>query len=339
MNSRHSTVFENITLPAKALSFALAKNLRTGASYNWHRTFPVLAQLDKMEMKRSAVIFPNDCPNSAHDAYVLGQIGLPLDMGIALFEAIHQDIPLAIKDLEDKSFAQWFCLSPVHWRAGRDHVNLMALTDDDITLDETKVLVNSIAPWLAKWGWHIHVASPSKWFVRTLEHFDYHAPSLKLAQSDQLENFLPRGRALSRWQTLLTEIQMLWFENPVNQARAKRQQVAINSLWLYGGVNTRVINADKALQFRAVSASIEKPSVNKVNDIHAHLAWLDQKMLPVLDAVKTHGKATFSLLGDTWQQDIEVTQPSWTNALKSKVSTQKKAPLLWLEQPKFDFIQ
>lgn len=331
-------VFEHITLDPDALAFAVAKNANIGAHYDWRTTYPVLAQLDKMNMRRTATIFPDDCPNNAHDAYVLEQIGLPIDTGVSLMQAVAHHIPAAIKDLADKTFAQWFSLSPVHWRAGRDHVNLVALSDGDISIEEAKVLLASIAPKLAELGWHIHVASANTWYIRTMDHFDYHAPSLQLAQSDQLESFLPHGRDLKRWQTLLTEIQMMWFEHPINQARAKRNQTAINSLWLYGGINARAMNSEKLLQFNALTTLIRRPNQHEINDIHAHLAWLNLQLSTVIDAIKDDGQAIMTFLGETWQQDVFITQPSWTENMKGKFSSSKKKPLQWLEQPTFDFL-
>ena len=137
-------VFEHITLDPDALAFAVAKNANVGAHYDWRTTYPVLAQLDKMNMRRTATIFADDCPNSAHDAYILEQISLPIDTGVSLMQAVSHHIPAAIKDLTDKTFAQWFSLSPVHWRAGRDHVNLVALNEGDINIEEAKVFIGFI---------------------------------------------------------------------------------------------------------------------------------------------------------------------------------------------------
>ncbi|MFQ6707899.1 putative sulfate exporter family transporter, partial [Bordetella pertussis] len=41
--------------------------------------------------------------------------------------------------------------------------------------------------------------------------------------------------AMRPWRRLLNEIQMVWYEHPVNEARAARGAAPINALWLYGG--------------------------------------------------------------------------------------------------------
>ena len=51
----------------------------------------------------------------------------------------------------------------------------------------------------------------------------------------RLTDWWPQEDSLREWRRLLSEIQMVWHEHPVNIARAERGAVPINSLWLFGG--------------------------------------------------------------------------------------------------------
>jgi hypothetical protein len=51
----------------------------------------------------------------------------------------------------------------------------------------------------------------------------------------RLTDWWPQEDSLREWRRLLNEIQMVWHDHPVNIARAERGEVAINSLWLFGG--------------------------------------------------------------------------------------------------------
>ncbi len=51
----------------------------------------------------------------------------------------------------------------------------------------------------------------------------------------RLSDWWPQEDSLREWRRLLNEIQMVWHEHPVNLARAERGELAINSLWLFGG--------------------------------------------------------------------------------------------------------
>ena len=330
----HTPVFHQATIHVDTLRLALIKDAQ-GNHYDWRATYPILATLDNMIMKRGATIFPDDCPNDAIDVYALAQLNLPINTGWAIADAAAHQIPAAIKDLTQHHSNPWFRLTPVHWRAGRDQVHLVAFDASEIHLQESKQLLEILAPWLAEWGWHLHVVATNQWFVRADQPFDYAAPSLEVASSDQLEHFLPQGADLKRWQTLLTEIQMAWFNHPVNQAREGQSRLPINSVWLD--------NASSANQWTITSAAqwlTEKTQIKIFNstDIHEHLRQLDAALSPVLDELKQTGHSTLTFLGEMWQQDIEIQKPALTARLKNFMSLDKQHPLNWLETPQFDFL-
>lgn len=336
MSSADYPVFENVTLPADAIAYALAKNTQ-GAAHDWRRTYPILAQLDALKMARSAMIFPNDCPNSGRNAHVLQRINLPIDTGIAVLRAAAAGVPDAIDDLATLNPAQWFCLTPVHWRAARDHVNLMAIAHNDISLNEAHTLLSDIAPWLAELGWTIHIVAPSTWFVRTEAPFDYHATSLELAQSDALENFLPHGKDLKRWQTLLTEIQMRWFENPTNRAREARRKLPINSLWLSDNSKAFAVLAEQSDAFAHLQQKIITLPDNMTN-VHEHLTWLDQQLAAPFVQILTDKQTTVTFIGNTWQQELSISPVTLKTRFKRFKKPIKINPLTWLETPAFVFL-
>src|SRR5690606_4093503 len=54
----------------------------------------------------------------------------------------------------------------------------------------------------------------------------------------------PEGRP---WRRLVNELQMLWFDHPVNQAREARGLRPVNSVWLYGGGRPAQLSSAPAL--------------------------------------------------------------------------------------------
>ena len=50
-----------------------------------------------------------------------------------------------------------------------------------------------------------------------------------------LGDWWPTGDAWRAWRKRLNEIQMAWHDHPVNQARERQGQPALNGLWLFGG--------------------------------------------------------------------------------------------------------
>lgn len=332
-----TTVIYHATLPANALSYALTHS-EDGHPKNTLINYPALAALDQAHMSSSTMVFPDNCPNHARTVFALSKLNLPIDTGTSLLEAATLGIPQAKTDITNKRSARWFSLTPVHWRAERDHINLISLSSKQIHENEMRTLVESIASWLAQWDWHIYVAKTNQWFIRTETEFDYHAPDLILAQSGQLESYLPHGFDLKRWQTLLTEIQMLWFNHPVNQLRQERGVLPINSLWLHSTVHTRQITENTLSLWPSCIASIIEPPAEQNNDPHEHLTWLNKTLTPLALTYHQYGHATLTFLGDTWQQNLVLTKPAMTERIKKMFKRQQKKPLVWLEQPQFDFI-
>lgn len=329
-----NTLINHATLPADALHYALTHD-HAGQAADMLSQYPALKTLVDAQMQRSAMISPDQCPNNACSVFALNELNLPIDTGTALLDAASLGIPEAIADIQHKRAARWFSLAPVYWRAERDHVTLIGLPESAISEDDMRALVESIAPWLAEWQWHIHVARTNAWFIRTEAEFDYHAPDLTLAQSDQLESFLPHGADLKRWQTLLTEVQMLWFEHPVNLARVGAQQHPINSLWLHNSVHSRQISEQTFAQWPILTQQIITAPTDGSTDPHAHLDWLNQQLTPAAMHYQQHGHVLITFLGNTWQQNLMLNKPSFTERLKNTVQSKDKKPLVWLEQPTF----
>ena len=77
--------------------------------------------------------------------------------------------------------------------------------------------------------------SPHQWRV-WLEHPpQFNTISPHAVQGLALRDWLPQHESLRPWRKLLNEIQTVWHDHPVNEARAQRGLRPLNSLWLYGG--------------------------------------------------------------------------------------------------------
>lgn len=321
-----TTLLHQASMSADTLRRALQST-----SSDWRTTYPILAALDVMSIKRSAQSLPDNCPHNAHDAYVLNAIGMPMDTGLAIAQAAVQGVISAIHDLQQRKHNPWFCLTPVHWQAGRDKVHLIALSDIDA--QEAKLLLETIAPWLSEWTWQVEMSAPNQWFIRANAPFDYIAPSLNIATHDQLEYFLPHGEQLKRWQTLLTEIQMAWFNHPVNQARQAAHQLPINSVWLDNTSSAIDWTPSKVEQWQTLQAQIQNFS-NR--DIHTHLTELNAALAPTLTAINRSNTAKVTFLGDIWQQDIVFKKATLFERIRHKIYTHKPVALQWLITPQFD---
>ena len=279
--------------------------------------------------------------HTADVCFELVQRGLSADLGLAPLLAARANIPAAREDIAHASTATWLRLTPVYWAAARDHVNVHNIYGESKEINPSaqdwsdwQAIFQTVQPWLSELGWTITPAdNETVAYIRAPNGFDYHAPSLAYAQSDMLEAFLPQGRDLKRWQTLLTELQMLLHTHPINQARTARGARPINSFWLDQNARAEQIPVDLVAQTTFLNTPI--PRITFASDLDE----LTRLFAPVAAALRAGKTAHLSILTDTpyacahqfefipltiWQK----IQSQW----RRKSLANDTAPFTWLTQ-------
>lgn len=242
-------------------------------------------------------------PQAIHTADIcaaLHQHSLSTQTGLAPLLAAQAGISTALNDLQHGHPATWMRLTPVYWATARDHVNIHALTSDPVASTERQAhqndwaqLLPHLTPWLNELGWEVHI-QPEQAYLRAPQGFDYHAPSLELAQSDILEQFLPHGKDLTTWQKLLTEFQMLLHNHPINNARQQRGAWPINSLWLdHNASAAQLQNATPASNLSHITHP-KHPTIT----YQSTLSTLAEQLQPIAHALQHKHTAQLELLSD-----------------------------------------
>lgn len=143
--------------------------------------------------------------------------------------------PLALLgEGRDQEAGYWFLLHPVHFLLQRD---FFTLADElKLTMDETETLVTLLNQHFSQDGLRF-VASNSGEFLYMHVNGDVDVASHLLSEvmGRDVSKYMPSGDHGMRFQSLLNEAQMLLHEHPLNQARAQKGLLALNSLWLSGG--------------------------------------------------------------------------------------------------------
>jgi len=124
---------------------------------------------------------------------------------------------------------------PVHLRADQACLRLFDSTTFDLNVQEARDLVATFNDYYSRQGWRLHAPLPQRWYLTLKE-----APELATVAPTQLagrdiSDGLPQGKDAPTWHTFLNEVQMLFHEHPVNLARERRGEPAINSIWPWGG--------------------------------------------------------------------------------------------------------
>lgn len=130
--------------------------------------------------------------------------------------------------------AHWI-VQPAHLNVGMDRVTLVALLAGELSPDETAALLEAAAPTLDDAGWRMGAAG-ERWWLSTPTPPDVRLATPLAALGRGVETLLPAGPDARRWRRVGTEIEMAWFDHPVNVARQARNAPTVNGLWLAGRV-------------------------------------------------------------------------------------------------------
>ena len=129
----------------------------------------------------------------------------------------------------------WWRADPVHLTADRDQLVMLPQAALAVTGDEARKLAETFNQSYGAEGFVLETPQPDRWYLRVP--VDWHCRSWNpmLVKGQAVAEFMPSGADENPVRKLMTEIQMLLHEHPVNQAREAAGQPTINSLWLWGG--------------------------------------------------------------------------------------------------------
>lgn len=133
--------------------------------------------------------------------------------------------------LADARAQAW--ITPCHWQVGMDQVFMRDPAELQLSEHESQALLHSLQPYLQDDGLSVRWHDALHWHAcgELLE--GWHAPSLDRVIGANVRPWLTRGLppALVR---LHSEMQMLAYQHPVNDARLARGQPPVNAFWVHG---------------------------------------------------------------------------------------------------------
>jgi len=144
----------------------------------------------------------------------------------------------------------WFVLQPVHIHIARDHLVLTDPRQLALSESEARILFEIAAPLFDESGKRLLFGNTSTWFVDAGDWTSLRTSTPDAACGHNIDIWMPKGPEERAWRKVQNEVQMHWFNHPVNEEREARRQRPVNSLWLWGGpsdLSTQVSgNYDKA---------------------------------------------------------------------------------------------
>lgn len=83
-------------------------------------------------------------------------------------------------------------------------------------------------------GFELHEGADGEWLLRSEAPLQVQTVTPEFAAANPAEDILPRGRDAGGLRRLMTELQMLLHEHPVNTQRELRGLPALNAIWVHG---------------------------------------------------------------------------------------------------------
>jgi hypothetical protein len=108
------------------------------------------------------------------------------------------------------------------------------LTLPDFPAHESQALLTSMQAYFAEDGISLHADQPGRWLACGQVFQDLSTASLERVAGRDVAPWLPHTRSAIPLQRLQSEMQMLLYQHPVNDARAARGVPSVNSFWVSG---------------------------------------------------------------------------------------------------------
>jgi hypothetical protein len=159
------------------------------------------------------------------------------------------DSPAAFSSLTTK--LPYIAIRPVSLHAGRDHVVLKQSDGSYASPEQLSDLANAIKPLFEQYGLALSTpyasdclpAQRARWFISPIadqgnQFFELATSDSQQALGRNIDAYMASGQSARRWRQLETEIQMTWFDHPVNSALKARGMDELNSIWIDGSISS-----------------------------------------------------------------------------------------------------
>jgi hypothetical protein len=129
----------------------------------------------------------------------------------------------------------WLRAQPIHFAAGLDRLTTVVLQGSGrMTAQESASLGALLSEHLQSAGFELHHAGQDEWLLRSERPLQLRTVTPEYAAAHPRGEILPQGSDAAALRRLMTELQMLLHEHPLNAKREARGAPAINAVWIHG---------------------------------------------------------------------------------------------------------
>jgi hypothetical protein len=200
----------------------------------------------------------------------------------------------------------------MHFVAGLDRLTAVVLHGaNDVSRAELVELEPTIAAHLRTAGMQLVTTSHDDWLVRSERALDVQTATPESAAASPLEQAMPQGRDAPALRRLMTELQMLLHEHPVNVARQRRGLPEINAVWFHG--SGQIHDLQRYALPQAFGDDLYLRGIYRLNDGDVTAAPRDVQAL----LARLSSRAVAVVAAD----DVDVLEAAWIAPLTRALTT------------------
>ena len=125
-------------------------------------------------------------------------------------------------------------ITPCHWQVGMDQVVMLPPEALALGVEESRQLLQAMQPYMAEDGLQLQWHGALRWLARGDALTGIATASLSRVSGTNIRPWITDGSLPAPLQRLQSEMQMLLYNHPVNDARVARGQLTVNAFWLHG---------------------------------------------------------------------------------------------------------
>ena len=230
----------------------------------------------------------------------------------------------ALADSVAPASLAWGLVTPSHWQLGRDHATMIDPAQLHLSEVDSRALFSAVRELFESEGFAAAWGAADRWYIGRDELEGFATASLDRVIGRNVDGWLGEtrsdmGRLVRRLQS---EVQLVFHEHPVNEAREGRGEALVNSFWLSGCGHLQAANAAAEPQ---VEYSLRAPLL--AGDWAAWAeAWQAVDAGPIARSLQ--GDMTLTLCGERSALRLETRTKSWLRRLRSRWSGTEPHALL-----------
>lgn len=165
-----------------------------------------------------------------HERALAGALGLPVTDGQIPWAALEAQKHPELAQLQ----GAWAFVTLCHWQATMHEVTMRQLPMRDLDATESDALMAAMQPFFAQDGITLYPLEAGRWLARGAVFDGLPSASPDRVLGRNLSPWMPTAAQAGSLIRLVSEMQMLLYTHPINDARERRGTSPVNAIWFSG---------------------------------------------------------------------------------------------------------